>query len=185
MKKINFTIEYISNVCHKSIAVITVESESLHWNSLLIQIKEVIEPVITREFNQSKLFVDLDGKLTSFDAFLISQHAGSDGATIYYIDIVALNNAKHLPVNCKSKNGGDIVFDIFPKEQPHRFLPHTMASCGGQTIRIAFKDTVMILGKQHFTGNNAPNDQIAIRFVESNKDYFMAEWNRIVEAQFH
>lgn len=185
MKKINFKIEYVSNVCHKTIAVISVESESLHWNSLLIQIKEVIEPIITSEFDQSKLFLDLDGQLTSFNAFLISQHARSDEATIYYIDIVALNNAKHLPVNCKSKNGGDIVFDIFPKEQPHRFLPHTMASCGGQTIRIAFKDTVTILGKQHFTGNNAPNEQIAIRFVESNKDYFIAEWDRIVESQFH
>lgn len=185
MKKIIFNIEYLSNVYHKNLAVISVESESLNWNALLLQIKEVIEPILTSEFNQNKLFFDLDGQLTPFDAYTINQHAGNDGAAIYYLDIVSLNNAKHLPVNCKSKNGGDIVFDIFPKEQPHRFLPHTMASCGGQTIRIAFKDTVTILGKQHFTGNNAPNEQIAIRFVESNKDYFIAEWDRIVESQFH
>lgn len=184
MIKNNFKIEYLNNICHKNIAVISVESESLNWNSLLLQIKEVIEPIITSEFNQNKIFFDLDGQLTSFDAYPINQHAGNNGAVIYYLDIVALNNAKHLPVNCKSKNGGDIVFDIFPKEQPHRFLPHTMASCGGQTIRIAFKDTVTILGNQHFTGNNAPNEKIAIHFVDQNRDYFMAEWNRIVEDQY-
>lgn len=108
----------------------------------------------------------------------------ADSSVLQSLYIVTPPIILYLPVNCKSKNGGDIVFDTFPKEQPHRFLPHTMASCGGQTIRIAFKDTVTILGKQHFTGNNAPNEKIAIHFVDQNRDYFMAEWNRIVEDQY-
>lgn len=179
------SINYLSNVHRKELANISVEHNSLDWNTLLSQIQGIIEPISSSKFSQGKLFFYFDGQLLSFDESLANQYINDDRVIVYYLDIIALNNAKHLPVVCKSKNGGNIVFDIFPKEQPHRFLPHTMASCGGQTIRIAFKDTVTILGKQHFTGNNVPNEQIAIRFVESNKDYFMAEWNRIVEAQFH
>ena len=139
---------------------------------------------ITFDFDAKKLFIVSHKQLVSLDIYSLNEHLENDEATVCYMDVVTLNNAKHLPVDCKAKNGSKIVFDIFPKERPHRYLPHVMASCCGETIRIEFKDKAKVLGKQHFSGNNATNERIAVRFVDENREYFMCEWNRIVEAQY-
>lgn len=184
MKRIDIHIKYLNNVEQRNIATVSTEQTSLDFNALLFRIQEVLESTILSDFDAKKLFIVSHGQLVSLNIYSLNKHLENDEATVCYIDVVTLNNAKHLPVDCKAKNGSKIVFDIFPKERPHRYLPHVMASCCGETIRIEFKDKAKVLGTQHFSGNNATNEKIAVRFVDENREYFMSEWNRIVETQY-
>lgn len=184
MENLNIYIKHLNNIGQKDIAIISTQQPPADYHALLNQIQKLLEPVISREFDNKKIFLESNRQLIPLDIDSLTQHSKNNEATIYYIDIIALNNAKHLPLKCKAKNGGNIIFDIFPKERPHRYLPHVMASCCGETIRIEFKDKANILGKQHFSGNNASNEKLAIRFVDQNREYFMSAWKHIVEAQY-
>ena len=111
--------------------------------------------------------------------------------TILYSDIIAFNDAAHV-CECKTKNGSTICFDVFPREQNHRYTPHVNAVHGTETIRITISDNPTILKnnissgnkKEGYSGNNKKHEKIAIKYVKEHKDFFLQKWNEFVESQF-
>ena len=68
-----------------------------------------------------------------------------------------MSNAGHVYNRLTYNGKGNIVFDIYPREQNHRYTPHITVLCGEETIRITISLEPYILGPAHFTGNNSKN----------------------------
>lgn len=185
MQPVRIIVEYHNNVSRKTAIELKLDCINLRWIDLISTIKEGLQQYVDADFELLKLRVkDKTGfhSIVLEDPIVTSDE--NDHILVVYSDITALNNSAHLDIDCKLKNGAEVIFDIFPKEGNHRFTPHVLARLGNQTIRIVISDTPSILEPGHFSGNNRKYERTIVEFVGENRDYFLAKWNEMVEVQF-
>ena len=184
MTFLNIQVNYMDNLNRKKLPVFQVPKDPLNTHILISKIQDMLQPLLREQFTVDKLYYVFNSRLVKFqiDSNVIS-YVDDKQVTFLYSEIKALHNANHIAV-CSGKNGEKIYFDIFPREQNHRFLPHVMAECRNETIRITLKEPIRLLGGEEFTGNNRKNQKIAIQHVIDNRDDLLKAWNDIVEIQF-
>lgn len=185
MTYINIQILYMNNVCHNKLHSFQVSiNDTPSLEVLNTQLQNILNPYLRKPFSLNNVFYVHEDKLIKFQSnenFI--PYITNNTLELIYSEMVALDNAAHI-ASCPAKNRGTIHFDIFPREQNHRFSPHVMASCRNETIRIELSEPPRLLGKERFTGNNRKNMDIALNYVTVNRDFFLEKWNEFVESQF-
>ena len=174
----------MNNVCKKQITDfdINIENETL-LDQLISKIENILIEDLIYIFNSENLYIVSDNQLVEFSPERIkTEFTEKDEVVICYSEVLAPNNAARID-SLKLNNGLKIEFNIFPREQNHRYIPHVQAEYNGNKINISISDSPKILvGK--FKGNNHRKyEKMAIEYVKNNKDDFKKKWIEFVESQ--
>lgn len=185
MKQVKLSITYCNNVKRQKISELWVDLSTASWSDIELIIEEKTVHFRRCDFNVKNIFVYMGDRYFSIDSENGIESYIYDGyIRILYSEVIALNNAAHLDKRCPLKNGGYILFDIFPNEGNHRFTPHVLARYQNQTIRIVIAEQPSILEPGHYSGNARKHERTAMDFVSKNLDYFLEKWNEMVEVQY-
>lgn len=185
MEQITIQIQYINNVMrHMLPPLMHNRNSTLTLDALADELSNALNSYLDKAFDKKRIYILYQGGLIQAATVADLLEYISDGILfLSYSEIIPLNNAAHLAV-CRAKHGEDIVFDIYPREQNHRFQPHLTAKCQNEVIRIALSDPPYRMDISGFSGNNRANEKIALEYVSNNLHFFMREWKRYVESQF-
>lgn len=175
----------MNNVCKKQIDDfhINIDNEEI-LSVLLSKIRTMLKDELLDDFNNERLYIVSDDGIVNYSSESFqSEVSGKSEITIYYSEVVALNNANKVDY-CYAKDDSKIEFYIYSRELNHRCSPHTQAVYKKQEMDITIGDEPRILHSE-FSGNNSrKNEKIALEYVKSKKDFFLQKWNEIVESQF-
>ena len=183
---INIQILYMNNVYHNKLHSFQVSINDMPSLEVLnTQLQNILNPYLRKPFNLNNVFYVYEDKLIKFQPNEnFTPYIANGTLELVYSEVVALDNAAHIALY-HTKNRGTIHFDIFPREQNHRYIPHVMAVCRNETIRIELSEPPRLLGKERFTGNNRKNMDIALNYVTVNREIFLEKWKEFVESQFN
>lgn len=181
---VKIALKYINNFCRKEISVFEfhIDKDS-DLSDFVSKIKIELKNELIHDFNYKRLYVISSNETLNLSKEnLLTAISKENELTICYSEIIAPSNAAHI-CNCELKNHSVIYFDIFPREQNHRYKPHTRALYGKESMDITIEDEPKVFSGE-FTGNNRGVEKIAIKYVKEHKDFFIKKWNEFVESQF-
>lgn len=156
------TLRYMDNVNRKTIAEIDISRFESRTAAAEYMLKLLQANGFTRATDKRKLF--MAGSNTTFEDCACS----SEGATVYYSAIIALNNAAEYD----RENG--IVYFFHFSERSHLEMPHIHAKYSGEEISIYFNDF-------HVDGKlkNMKREKEAISYVKRHVGDLPDKWREI------